>query len=106
MIAGICETLKYTVKENDLVGKYCKDDDTNSTWLKKITEQLYKSRKVEYRGVLKEIGKQLESAYDDDDLIKINDEQETTEDGPLPEMIFTWKEAIARYVLRDDNSQE
>ena len=106
MIAGICETLKYTVKENDLVGKYCKDDDTNSTWLKKITEQLYKSRKVEYRGVLKDIGKQLESAYDDDDLIKINDEKETTEDGPLEEIVFTWKEAIARYVLRDDDSQE
>jgi plasmid rolling circle replication initiator protein Rep len=106
MISAICETLKYTVKEQDLIGKYCTDDQANSQWLKKVTEQLYKSRKVEYRGVLKDIGKQLESAYDDDDLIKINDEKETTEDGPLPEMVFTWKEAIARYVLRDDDSQE
>lgn len=101
MVAAICETLKYTVKEQDLIGSACNDDEANSKWLKRITEQLYKSRKVEYRGVLKEIGKELESAYEDDDLIKVNEEQEITEQGELEEVIFTWYEAIKKYVMRE-----
>ena len=98
MISGLCETLKYTVKEQDLIGKYCDDDQANSIWLKKITQQLYKSRRVEYRGVLKEIGKQLQIAYEDDDLIKINDEKEDISQIDL-EFTFTWKKVLARYIL-------
>jgi plasmid rolling circle replication initiator protein Rep len=98
MISAICETLKYTVKENDLLGEGFEDDGVNSIWLKKITEQLYKTRKVEYRGVLKDIGKQLEDAYNDDDLINVDDTQkETTK--PLEELNFKWVNALSRYIL-------
>jgi len=110
MIKAICETLKYTVKEQDLIGTYCKDDQSNSQWLKKVTEQLYRSRKVEYRGVIKEIGKQLEAAYDDDDLISINDiSEETTGEEDLKEIVFSWYPTLERYVMRqikDDNMEE
>jgi plasmid rolling circle replication initiator protein Rep len=99
MISAICETLKYTVKENDLIGKGCDDDEVNSLWLKKMTEQLYKTRKVEYRGVLKEIGKQLEEAYDDDDLINIKDEPEDNTNEPREEVCFSWRSSISKYVL-------
>lgn len=105
MISAICETLKYTVKEQDLIGSASKDDDVNSSWLKKITQQLYKSRKVEYRGVLKEIGKELQSAHDDDDLIKINEWREEEEERANGEEIqFTWAHALERYVKREIDS--
>lgn len=98
MISAICETLKYTVKENDLIGKGFDDEQVNSLWLKKMTEQLYKTRKVEYRGVLKEIGKQLEEAYNDDDLINVDDtEKETIK--PIEELNFKWVSALSRYIL-------
>lgn len=60
MVKGICETLKYTIKEQDLLGSFCKDDDINSDWLKSLTEQLYLLRRVEYKGVLKQFGKEVE----------------------------------------------
>lgn len=101
MISAICETLKYTVKENDLIGKGCEDKEVNSLWLKKITEQLYRARKVEYRGVLKEIGKQLEEAFNDDDLITVNDDTETPV-GQVTEMLFKWVSSLSKYVLSDD----
>ena len=101
MIKGICETLKYTVKEQDLIGKFIENDEANAVWLKRITEQLYKTRKVEYRGVLKEIGKELEDAYNDDDLVTINEDKEDKEDKELEEMVFTWQKALSRYVLVD-----
>lgn len=98
LVQAICETLKYTVKEQDLVGTYCQDDDINSSWLKAITQQLYKTRKVEYRGVLKQIGKQLEAAVNDGNLVNINEDTELTEQ-PLEDLEFRWNRAIKKYVL-------
>jgi plasmid rolling circle replication initiator protein Rep len=103
MISAICETLKYTVKEQDLIGKYCTDDQVNSQWLKKVTEQLYRSRKVEYRGVIKEIGKELEAAYNDDDLIGINDNDDKPSEGQnLKEHTFAWYSSLMRYIKSGD----
>jgi plasmid rolling circle replication initiator protein Rep len=98
MIKAICETLKYTVKEQDLIGSYCKDDDANSAWLKAMTQQLYKMRKVEYRGVLKDIGKEIEAAVNEGDLVNINDNLET-EKRSEKELQFRWESAIKRYVF-------
>jgi plasmid rolling circle replication initiator protein Rep len=103
MIAAICETLKYTVKEQDLIGSSCQDDEANSQWLKRVTEQLYKTRKVEYRGVLKEIGKELEEAYNSDDLITVKEDKEKLNTSDLEELTFTWYDALRHYVLRQDS---
>jgi plasmid rolling circle replication initiator protein Rep len=100
MISAICETLKYAVKEQDLIGSNCQDENANSQWLKRITQQLYKTRKVEYRGVLKEIGKELEEAYNSDDLITIDEDKEKTKNVDLEELTFTWYQSLKRYVLR------
>lgn len=99
MVIAICETLKYTVKEQDLIGAYCHDDEENSRWLKAITQQLYKMRKVEYRGNLKEIGKELEAAYNDDNLIDINNEKQSVNESDLEQLTFRWIRAIGKYVL-------
>ncbi len=100
MVAAICETLKYAVKEQDLIGSYCKDDDTNASWLKAVTQQLYKTRKVEYRGILKDIGKELEKAVTSENLININDDEDKETSGVADqELEFKWQSAIRRYVL-------
>lgn len=98
MVQAICETLKYTVKEQDLIGSYCQDDEANSSWLKAITQQLYKTRKVEYRGILKDIGKELDKAVNEESLVNINDESEEGE-TPTEELEFRWCSAIKRYIL-------
>lgn len=99
MISGICETLKYTVKEADLVGKFCDDNDVNSNWLKGITEQLYRARRVDYGGVLKEFGKEAEASMDD--LISIDDEKESESDKKGRERIAHWNFALKRYVMNN-----
>lgn len=99
MIKGICETLKYTVKENDLVGKFCNDQDVNSNWLKMITQELYKLRRVEYGGVLKEFGKEVEKSMED--LLKIDeqDEQQIEQNGM--ERIAFWNVQLKKYVMKN-----
>lgn len=98
MIQALCETLKYTVKEKDLIGEYCKDDSVNADWLKRLTEQLYKMRRVEYRGVLKEIGKELDEAENSEDLININEKDKEDDGSTLDELKFTWMSVLQKYV--------
>jgi hypothetical protein len=49
-----------------------------------------------YRGVLKEIGKELEKAYNSDDLITIEDDKEKTKNVDLEELTFTWYQSLKR----------
>lgn len=107
MLRAMCETLKYTVKESDLIGSCCQDDEANATWLKLMTQQLYKARKVEYKGTLKEIGKELEAAYNDDNLIDIKDEKDESDKDPnLKELVFVWMKRIEKYVMSDVDSEQ
>lgn len=106
IIKAVCETLKYTVKEQDLIGSHCSDELVNSKWLKNVTEQLYKTRKVEYRGVFKEIAKELEMEEEEEEdeeqkeenLVNINEDKESTEDKNLEVVNFFWYPALKRYV--------
>lgn len=99
MMKGICETLKYTVKENDLIGKFCDDEDTNSIWLKGLTQELYKLRRVDYGGVLKEFGKEVEKELDD--LIQIEDIEENGTEQNGSERIAFWNVQLKRYVMKE-----
>lgn len=101
MISSVCETLKYTVKEQDLIGSYCKDDDTNAEWLKLMTQQLYRTKRVEWRGILKEIGRQVDEACKDDDLINIKDEENTDDKTTGDELVFTWSNVLEKYILKE-----
>jgi hypothetical protein len=91
MIQGICETMKYTVKEQDLVGSYCQDDLTNSWWLKQMTKELYKIRRVEYGGVLKEFVKDIKESENDEN----NDELE--KEGR--QVVAFWNKRLKRYII-------
>lgn len=111
MVKAICEVCKYTVKESDLIGDlYSEKDaeDINSEWLKALTEQLYRMRRVEYRGILKEIGRELDAAQSDDNLIAVNEEDEQVNEDILDEVVFAWSRAISRYVTYSSkvNSEE
>jgi plasmid rolling circle replication initiator protein Rep len=90
MAAAVCETLKYSVKEEDLI--------VDADWLIGITKQLHKTRAVSIGGCLREF---LKEEKEDDDLINIED----SEDAKLPEsdisVYFGWRETIKRYKLNN-----
>ena len=87
LMKAICETLKYTVKESDLIA----DPD----WLQELTRQLHKTRAIAIGGVLKE----FLSDEDPEDLINGDiEEEEKTEDEV--NILFDWAEIIRRYKKR------
>ena len=95
--AAIVETVKYSVKPGDLVGGYGGEgipDKADSDFLITLTEQLQNLRTVSLGGIFKEHMAEV----DDEDLVHITGE----EDDPnrlLDPVIFTWIQAIKRYVI-------
>lgn len=89
LIQAICETLKYSVKESDLVA--------NADWLGELTKQLHNVRSVTVGGIFKDFLKE----DDPEDLIHGDDEpDESLEDAP--KLIFDWSTIIKRYAKRLD----
>lgn len=87
LMKALCETLKYTVKESDLIA----DPD----WLQELTRQLHKTRAITIGGVLKD----FLSEEDPEDLINGDvEEEEKTEDEV--NILFDWAEIIRRYKKR------
>lgn len=82
---AIVETLKYSVKEEDLVA----DKD----WLAELTTQLHKTRAIAIGGVLKNF---LKEEKEDDDLIHIEEKEMEVEEETIS-IFFGWRETIARY---------
>jgi plasmid rolling circle replication initiator protein Rep len=107
IFTAICETMKYTVKEQDLVGQFCKDDQANSQWLRSLTEQLYKMRRIEFGGILKEFAKGItDQESSNENLIKGGDTQEATMKVERT-FVARWSNAIQKYVtltISDDNT--
>lgn len=89
LVAAITETLKYSVKDTDLV----RDRD----WLLEVTKQLHKSRAVAVGGVLKDYLSQEEP----EDLIHGDevDEDDLSEDNLR--VWFGWREMYSRYVKQE-----
>jgi uncharacterized protein YfkK (UPF0435 family) len=84
---AIVETLKYSVKEEDLVA----DED----WLVELTTQLHKTRAIAIGGVLKNF---LKDESDNDDLIHIEEKEEETEiEENKINIFFGWREVLKRY---------
>lgn len=82
---AIVETLKYSVKESDLVA--------DENWLVELTNQLHKTRAISIGGVLKDF---LREESDDDDLIHIDEDKEELQDEAI-KIFFGWREAVKRY---------
>jgi hypothetical protein len=92
IIAGLLETLKYGVKEDDLV--------SSTSWLHELTLQLHKTRAIAVGGVLRKYISEEEPT--DEELIKTEsqtDEEvdlEVTDNGIT--LWFDWMELVKRYV--------
>ena len=84
LFIAICETLKYSVKEADLVA--------DPSWLEGLTKQLHKTRAISVGGVLKDYFSEEEP----ENLINagIEDEETSEED---PKILFDWASVIRRY---------
>ena len=81
---GVLETLKYGVKEDDLM--------SDSAWLAELTTQLHKTRAVSTGGVLKKYLK----ADEPEDLIHA-EESPPEESNSDVSMWFGWRELVKRY---------
>jgi plasmid rolling circle replication initiator protein Rep len=79
------ETLKYSVKEDDLVA--------DKQWLKTLTNQLHKTRAVSVAGVFK----QYLSEDEPEDYIHTEEGEEEV-DQEAPEFTFTWREKTRKYM--------
>jgi len=81
---ALCETIKYSIKPNDLVA--------NQEWLIELTTQLHKTRSISLGGIFKEFVPEDEP----EDLININEEQaEPVGDVAIR---FWWHELSKRYL--------
>lgn len=84
---AILETLKYGVKESDLIA--------DSQWLEELTKQLHKTRAVSVSGLLK----QYISEEEPEDLINTDEEgidESVTEEEQ--QLWFGWREMVSRYI--------
>lgn len=83
----ICETIKYQVKESDLVA--------DGKWTIDLTEQLKKTRAISIAGILKPYFRELEN--EPEDLIGKGDEDDET----LGHVFAIWQRDCQRYVIKD-----
>lgn len=86
MTAGVLETLKYGVKESDLIA----DRD----WLITVTRQLHKTRAVAVGGLLKDFIREEEP----EDLIHTDEEAEIEE--TFSTLYFGWRERLEKYIYK------
>lgn len=85
IVLAILETLKYGVKESDLIA--------DQEWLIELTKQLHKIRAVTVSGILK---KYL-SDEEPEDLINTDLKEEEEESEKSEMMWFGWREFVKRY---------
>lgn len=91
--SAIMETLKYSVKPDDMIGDGSKKDNT---WFYELTRQCYKLRFVASGGVLKDALKS-DDDITNDDLINTNqdDDESDTDDRRL---VFTYQKSKHKYL--------
>jgi plasmid rolling circle replication initiator protein Rep len=89
LVKAICETLKYSVKEEDLV--------VSPEWLIELTKQLHKTRAVSVGGELRGL---IKDESDDDDLVNIDDNDDSKESVSDVILRFGWDEKKRRYKLK------
>lgn len=96
LVVAIKETLKYTVKGEELVA--------DASWLVELTHQLYKTRAIALGGVLKNYLSEAEA--ENDDLIHADQQDEGDVSPDDPRWWFSWREMVRRYMgnPKDENS--
>ena len=105
--AALVETIKYCFKPSDILkGDNCQLPGqpvrmTDQEWLVELTTQLYKTRKVATGGIFKEYLNVLEDERENDkeDLIHINEDEESDSDSGGGRMDGHWNRKAKRYNL-------
>jgi plasmid rolling circle replication initiator protein Rep len=88
---AILETLKYGVKESDLIA--------DANWLMELTKQLHKTRAVSVGGVLKN----YLSEEEPEDLVNTDENEIETATNEDVSIWFGWREMVKRYVKEERN---
>jgi hypothetical protein len=83
---AVAETLKYSVKPEDMLDR---------DWLLELTRQVFKLRFVASGGVLKDMLREAEET--ERDLLLADDGEDS--EGGEPTLFFDWHRGIKRYVL-------
>lgn len=98
--SAVMETLKYSVKPDDMVGDGSKKAND---WFYELTRQTFKLRFVASGGVLKNALKR-DDDITNDDLINTNqDEEDTNTDDRR--LMFTYKKVVHKYLYSPDFNQ-
>jgi plasmid rolling circle replication initiator protein Rep len=90
--AALLETLKYGVKESDLV--------SDRDWLIELTKQLHKTRAVAIGGVLRDLIRE----DDPEDLIHDEDNPDSSESDDSIKFLFGWRERLEEYIYVDKDT--
>jgi hypothetical protein len=98
MLTALCETLKYTVKPDDILENGSQNEG-DQAWLVGVTQQLHKTRAVATGGVLKQYMKLVET--EPDDLIHADEDGINEADTNSARVAFGWREKAKRYRLAE-----
>lgn len=100
IVEAILETIKYTVKPDDLIGTNKEVLETDREWLVELTTQLHNMRALATGGVLKEYLKELEQ--EPEDLIHVEDESEE-DNSTIATVTFDWDNKPKKYLMQTDD---
>lgn len=100
IVEAILETIKYTVKSDDLVGDGEQPTEQDRNWLVELTTQLHRVRALATGGILKDYLRELEE--EPDDLIHVEEEPEEDQDF-IASVTFDWDSKPKKYIMRDDD---
>lgn len=99
IVSGLLETLKYSVKPEDLVGGLSPADVVgNAQWLEELTRQLHKTRAISVGGVLKQYISEDEPT--DEEMTHLEEEGVVLTEEDL-RVWFGWREMVKRYAKVD-----
>lgn len=91
---AILETLKYSVKEDDLL--------SDPQWLAELTSQMHKVRAISVGGVLK----QFINEEEPEDLIHSEDAENFEQTNEATKIWFSWRERLSKYATRSKAESE
>lgn len=98
---AIMETLKYSVKPDDMIGDGSKK---SNAWFYELTKQTFKLRFVASGGVLKNALKR-EDEIINDDLINTNQDDDES-DTDSRRLVFTYKRIVGKYLYDPELNQK
>jgi hypothetical protein len=86
---AVAETLKYSVKPEDMLDR---------DWLLELTRQVHRLRFIASGGALRDVLRETEES--DEDLLLLDEDEDGEGSKKEPDIWFDWRREIKRYVKR------